>query len=87
MTPEDWSAMQLEVQVVSDEKGGMSMPHKLTSPEGHARPIVATTDEVHVQTKRMWNLFSSAGRAWVGMVMLVYFSDGNWAYRVNYRYE
>lgn len=86
ITPENWLALQLEVEVVRDKNAAVSMLHKVVSPEGHIRPLVVIPDDIFPQTKRLLEVFEETSKAWQHMVMMVYYNGNEWAYKVNYKY-
>jgi hypothetical protein len=87
ITPEDWSAFQLEVEIQKAPDGALTMQQRIISPEGYSRPIVMPTDEIISVVKGLYDVFCQGAHAWVGMVMLVYYNGTSWEYRVNYKYE
>jgi hypothetical protein len=86
LTPSWWHAVTLTVRFASD--GGIqSIPHEISSPEGHREPITPS-DQLFAATRQLFLLFQEFGQSWKQVIYEASLDrDGNWKWKCVFTYE
>jgi hypothetical protein len=85
LKPEWWNAVTLTVGVATPD-GIQSMPHEITSPEGHREPITSS-EQLFDLTRQLFRLFQECGQPWKQVMYEVSLDpEGAWKWKGAFTY-